>query len=421
MKRIVIVVLSELSSGELTIGYEFGSRLDRTKYEVTFLIHEKFASYLEDKKEAYVILNVNVGALHNKQTVVQFIHDYQPNYLLISDVFTTEYSRLWSGITIQLLKSFQIPILGIDEYQYLSTKYTPDYYGGVFEALPHLLNECDFIIRNCPLNCERQNKEENIKCFSLYDKHLNLSEEDKRKVRNELGIKENQKLVFYASSSWEEINFHKTPSLGKLIKWLPSILENYFMDIGEDIKLLHVGPKSWEMRMDMEGKFEYQNFSYCKPSDFDRYLLASDLFITTNVVSVTLSKAIYGNVPSIVFQNYKCIEFANLINTLKKRPHWYQIMAMDLKFVYPFRAGFFGWYRLLEKVLEENDYEQSYETVQLFKYNEVIEKLRTYLFCEDEIDDLKRRQTSYIDKILELPSPQQIMEEVDHTIERKLG
>ncbi|WP_283591912.1 DUF6365 family protein [Clostridium butanoliproducens] len=410
MIKILILVLSELSSGELTIGYEFGSRLSKDKYCVKYIIPEKFINYLKDKNQSYISLNINDGALINKNKVDQFIKKYKPDFMLISDVFTNEYSRIWSGISMKMLKNYNIPLIGVDEYQYLSTNYTPDYYGGIFEKLPPLLNECNYILRDCPINVNRIDQDKNIKCFSLYNQNLKLTETKKLSVRERLHINSNDKLIFYASSSWETINYNRIPSLGVFFKWIPKILQNYLNDLENKIALIHVGPNPWNE--DQCKNFKYIHFNNLKPSDYDDYLLSSDLFITTNVVSVTLTKAVYGNVPSIVLQNYKYIDFKKLQLALQKRPEWYKKMAKELKCVFPFRAGFFGWYKLLEEVLKDNEYTNTFEVVQLFKYDEVITKLNTYLFNENEIHDLQERQSCYVTKILGLPSPEMIIDEL---------
>ncbi|QNU66082.1 hypothetical protein EHE19_014495 [Ruminiclostridium herbifermentans] len=413
MNKVLIIVLSEISAGELTIGYEFGSRLDKNKCQVKFLVPSKFVSYLQERGQDYISLNINDGAFINKTIVDNLINSYKPDYILLSDIYTIEYSRLWSGVSMQMLKQYAIPILGIDEYEYLSTKCKPDYYGGNFEILPPLLDDCDYVIRNCPLNINRTSQDQKVKCFSLYDRDLELSIERKLEVRKKLGVSECNKMIMYSSSSWESINFHDMPSLGMLMKWLPTILHNYLKDLNVPITLVHVGPNKWDIDINQCGKVTYMNFGYLNPTEFDECLLSSDLFITTNVVSVTLSKAIFGSIPCIVFQNYKNIDFAKLQKTLLKRPEWYQKMAKDIKCVFPFRAGFFGWFRLLEAVLSDNEYTDTYEVVQLFKYDEVLEKLQEYLFNEDKVTVLKEKQKEYISKVLKLTTPQQIIDEIE--------
>lgn len=415
MTKILILVLSELSSGELTIGYEFGTRLDRAKYDVKFLVNSKFKPYLENKGEFFLSLEIEDGAKKNKQIVNEYIENEGFEYIIISDVYTVEYSRLWSGVGMNMLKEFHIPILAIDEYEYLSTSCTPDYYGGKFEMLPHLLNECDYIIRNCPLNNEKYPDSKRIKYFSLYDKISSLEEKNKKEIRARLGIGMEEKVIFLTSSSWESINFSKTPYLGNFIKNFPKIIYNYIKDLNTKITVIHVGPGRWTV----DNNIKYMNFIYCSPEDFDAYLFASDLFITTNIVSVTLTKAIYGNVPSIVLQNYKLINFDKLEHVLVKRPAWYQEVAREIGYIYPFRAGFFGWYHLLEKVLENNDYTETFGVAQLFNYKDVLEKLNAYLFNKEKISQLIVKQNEYIEKLGQLKNPTVIMDEiVTHEEER---
>lgn len=408
MIKVLIVVLSELSSGELTIGYEFGRRLTEKTFAVTYIVPDKFTAYLQSRNQIFKALDVNAGPVANKKIIHTYISEVEPDYIMVSDVYTTEYSRVWSGINLAFLKEYKIPIIGLDEYEYLSTNCTPDYYGGIFEQLPPLLEHCDYIVRDCPINMKRNPAIKNVQYFGLYEDDFELSERERAKIREELGIDENRKVIFFASSAWESINFHKTPSLGMLIKWMPFIIQNYLKDLDEPITLLHIGPNPWKNVA--ADKIDYKNYTGLKPEDFDKYLLASDLFITTNVVSVTLSKAIFGKVPCIVFQNDKLIDFNHLRKALTTKPFWYQEMAKELRCVYPFRAGFFGWYRLLEPVLRENPYTETYQVAQLFKYREVIESIKTYLFDQSKIVELKNRQAGYVKEVLKLNTPDEIMQ-----------
>ncbi|WP_438433525.1 DUF6365 family protein [Gorillibacterium sp. sgz500922] len=404
-------MLSEISTGELTIGYEFGSRLPKDDYQVKFLVPGRYEQYLQDRGESYYLLNVQDGPLTNSLRFKEAMEAFQPDYFLLSDVFTTEYSRSWSGISMKTLREYGIPLIGIDEYEYLSTNYTPDYYGGVFEKLPPLLEDCQYVVRNCPINLPK-NGEASPRTFyfSLYRDGLGLSDADKEAVRGRLELHPNEKVVFFASSSWESINFHNSPFLLMLMKWVPLLLQHYMREVNERLTLVHVGPKPWELIDNPQ--LRYRHFDQLAPSEFDALLLSSDLFLTINAVSVTLSKAIFGSVPCLLFQNLKHIDFAKLEGRLAQMPDWYAAMASEVKEAYPFRAGFFGWFQLLKSVLRDNSYTDTYVEVPLFKPDEAVRLMRSYLFEEENIQELKLRQRNYVRQTAALDTPQIIMEKI---------
>jgi hypothetical protein len=188
------------------------------------------------------------------------------------------------------------------------------------------------------------------------------------------------------------------------------MLQNYLTALGKPVVVVHVGPNPWGPLP--EGLVRYHHFANLVPSEFDQYLLSADLFITLNVVSVTLSKAVYGGVPSLVLQNRKLIEFEGLSKQLRQMPEWYQAMASEVKVAHPFRAGTLGWYRFLETVLADNPYTGTYAEAQLFRYTDVITQLNQYLYDDAAIAALKARQADYVERVLSLPTPNQIMDEV---------
>ncbi len=410
MTKIVFVVLGELSSGELTIAYEFASRLPNDIYDTYFLIPEKNKSFLDDRGIKNKTLSIWEDPQINKKNIDKFINEVNPDFFIISDVYTMEYAQSWTGLNFAALKEYRIPIICIDEYEYTNAGYTVDYYGSIIRNLPPLIEQGDYILCNCPFNKKREESESRIKYFSLYGEKLMLDESKKKQVRERFKVEDDEKIIFTAGSRWEMLNVHRLPALGMFLKWMPVILQNYISALNRKITVIHVSPTPWnEFESDL---VRYHHFNYLPPSEFDLYLLASDLFVTLNVVSVTLSKAVYGAVPSVVFQNHKIIDFNKLSNRLSQMPHWYREMAQELKIAYPFRAGVFGWHRLLKTALEDNPYTQTYIEAPFFKVSEAISALEKYLYDQTAIEELKQRQLEYVDKMLELPTPDEVMRSI---------
>jgi hypothetical protein len=415
MIRLIFIVISELSSGELTIAYEFANRLSKDKYEIHFLIPEKNRFFFDNTGIKTFTLSIWGNPETNLRLFSEFVDQVKPDFFIASDVYTMEYAWKWSGLDFTKLREFGIPIVSIDEYEYHNSGYNVDYYGGIIKISPPIIDQCDFLICNCPLNVRRSSRE-NIKYFSLYGQRLTQDESQKEVIRKRLNIGPGEKIIFIANSKWETLNVYRLPALGMFLKWVPILLQNYLYTLNSKITIIHVGPNPWpEVQSDL---IHYNYFNNLPPVDFDSYLLTANLFITLNMVSVTLSKAIFGTVPSIVLQNHKIINFQQLESRVSQMPDWYQTMAEEIKMAYPFRAGIFGFYQFLKPILKDNEYVDTFIEVPLFKMSEVISTLQKYLFDEPAINELKVRQLAYVDNILKLPTPDDIMQEL--TISRDL-
>ncbi|MFR4555687.1 MAG: DUF6365 family protein, partial [Peptoniphilus sp.] len=174
--------------------------------------------------------------------------------------------------------------------------------------------------------------------------------------------------------------------------------------------IIHVGHGKWS---DLDSdKINYKYFETLDPVDFESYLLAADLYITNNIVSITLTKAILGKVPSIVFQNDKIIDFSKFKKRLSEMPMWYQEMAEDLKIAYPFKASVFGWSNFLKTVLKGNPYVDTFVISSLFKLSESIDNLKRLLNDNKSIEELKNNQEKFIELYNNVPSAFNVIEEI---------
>ncbi len=410
MIKVMFIVLGELSSGELTIAHSFASRLPEDKFQTLFLSVDKHKKYLDDRGVSNIVLSEADGIYTNRMKIDRIIKDFNPDYFILSDVFTMEYAQGWTGLCYSSLKKeYSAKIIGLDEYEYLTAGYSIDYYGALLKKLPSLLEDCDYIIRNCPLNTKREYNPK-IKDFRLFEESLETSEEQKAVVREELGVGPDEKLIFITSSFWETLNVYRVPTLSMVIKWLPKIMQNYITALNKKITVIHVGFNKWEE--DKSGLISYKHFEYLSPEKFDAYLLSSDLYITTNIVSITLSKAVFGKIPCLVLQNHKLIDFQKLKEKVASMPEWYREMAADIKIAYPFRASVFGWDNFLKSVLDNNNYLNTFTQASIYKISDVMSKLELCLYDKEFHRSLSENQDEYIRHVATLPSPQDVMEDI---------
>lgn len=413
MRRILVVTLGSLSSGEFTIANEFCKKLPADKYEVLFLTSVKGVSYINQDNSGYHILEMSdTNSMlelkqKNRMKTQEILNEFQPDYILISDVYTMWYSASWSGVDIELLKASGALVGSIDSYQFHDTTYIQDYYGGYVAQLPKLIEECDFVVRYCPINkhFEQNNK---VKCTYLFEAE-DLNEKEEVEFKEEYQVADGEKIVFMTTSNWETLNINRLPALTNLLHWIPRIIVECLKELKVPIKIIHVGPQALDACFkDTSVGYYYQDF--IEPQRFNVCLKYSDLFITTNIISTTLAQAVYYNTPAIVLQNNKYLDFSKMATVLKKMPDWYQQMAQDVKAAFPFRLFPFGWYEFLKPLLKDNPYCSTFVQVNLFKKNQVVRVLTDYLYNEEKINELKGKQKRYIEDIMKLPSPLEVLE-----------
>lgn len=425
MRRILVITLGSLSSGEFTIANEFCKKLPIDKYEVVFLTSAKGVAYLEQENFRHHILDAaETNSMletkqKNRQKAQIVLDEFRPDYILISDIYTMWYSVSWSGIDIGMLKASGALVGSIDSYQFQDTTYIQDYYGGYVARLPKLIEECDFVVRYCPINkyFEQNNK---VKCTYLFDVDA-MHVQEKIEFKKEYQVADNEKVVFMTTSNWESLNINRLPALTNLLHWIPRIIVESLKELKTPIRIIHVGPQPLEVSY-KDTTVSYHHQKFIEPKRYNICLKYSDLFITTNIISTTLALAVYYNTPAIVLQNNKYLDFSKMSTVLKKMPSWYLQMAEDVKVAFPFRLFPFGWYEFLKPLLKENPYCSTFVQVNLFKKNQLVKALKDYLYNEDKISELKRRQSNYISDILKLPSPDEVLESLisDHTLEKTL-
>ncbi|MBR5994541.1 MAG: hypothetical protein IK018_12110 [Lachnospiraceae bacterium] len=425
MRRVLVVTLGSLSSGEFTIANEFCNKLPSDKFEVYFLTSQKGASYISRENYKYCILEMPDSNLmleikqKNKTKAQEVLSEFKPDFVLISDVYTMWYSVSWSGVDLEMLKSTGAIVGSIDSYQFHDTTYIQDYYGGYVAKLPPLIEECDFVVRYCPINKYVENSK--IKCTYLFEAE-EISEKEESEFKKEYNVKDGEKVVFITTSNWESLNINRLPALTNLLKWIPRIIVECLKELNVSIKLIHVGTQALDVSFD-DTSIVYCHHDFIDPKKFDVCLKCSDLFITTNIISTTLAKAVYYNTASVVLQNSKYLDFSKMASALQKMPEWYQKMAAEVKTAFPYRLFPFGWYEFLKPLFYNNPYTDTFTEVNLFKKNQIVKALRDNLCNEEKIKEIKEKQKKYIEDIMKLPSPSDVLEslEQDKAIEKFLS
>lgn len=400
MPKLLFIALGHLSKGDITIAAEFARQLPDDSFGVCFVTTAETRLYVEQYGLRAVALDAPT-AQANLALFDQLVAAFQPEYLIAADVYTLEYSLHWSGLDFQTLRErYDLPLLSFDQYEWGSTRYLVDFYGNARRRFPPLIDQCDFVIRNCPLNKPQPGPR--AAPASLFGAQFVGRRSDASRAYGQAG----EKVIFLANSKWEYVNVSNLPSLERLMSWMPRLIHAHLAALNQPLTLIHVGPVSWDFPI--AEQVRYRHFKGLSPDHYEQYLLNADLFITANVASVTLSKAVFGGVPSVVFQNHRVLDFRLLRNAERGCPAWLSPLAHEVDLVYPFRIFPWGWFEFLTPVLQDNPYQNCYATLPLFERRNVLQTLASLLYDPATIADQQGRQRAYVEQILQLPSAEQM-------------
>lgn len=355
-------------------------------------------------------INLSEDKIRNKKITDSLISEFKPDYIIASDVYTLWYSYQWSGLDYDIIRGYGIPFGSFDSYEFASTDYSQDYYGGYKMSLPNYMDQCDFAIRYCPLNKPVESVSAKIKFTPLFNKEIIPTPQEIADFNKKFRPTGEEKVIFMANSNWEELNVNRFPALSNMIGWVPKIIMNYLALLEGKITIIHVGPQSWNEDIIKKQDILYRQFNFITPKEFDAYVSCSDAVLSTNLISTTVVKAVFAGVPAVVVQNDKLINFSRLEKQLEKMPAWYQDMANNVKIVYPFRLFPFGWFSFLKPLLKDNPYMDTVIRTSLFQKSKSVGTLYKYLFDPKSRLALKKKQKEYVKTILELPSPSEIIE-----------
>lgn len=390
--KIVIVCLGTLSSGEASIVSScFGMKDERIQLHA--VVSGLCASYFSQICGSILRLDETADRLANLLAFNNFIVDIDPDLFVCADLSTMNYSSNWSGIDIDQLKYYKVKIAGMDQYSRSEQVPIWDW----LDIQPSYVEKnnpanCDLLIRPVPLN-QHQADFLNILHCPLFPEIRDLNRIDSGLEKN---FERQVKRIFIANSYWE-YNEHSprlTERVIALRNWMPELIYQYVALTGLQVEIIHVGPRKWQ-RSEFTPGVSYRHYASLDSSAYQNFLKNSDVMITTNVTSITMSSALRYGTPCILLYNPKPINFKKLDAILPKLPSWYASMARDVESVGAFRMFPWGWNQFLKNVVEDNAYINLIFQAPIFEPNKCAEIIRNVLTDVDMVGKFRERSANY--------------------------
>lgn len=387
IRRIVFLGLGHLSNGDVSIAVDFARQLPPERFAVRFVTAPATAPHVRATGLAVHPLESG-DPRANLAEFDRLVAEFRPDLLVAADAFTLDYSTAWSGLSMQLLRArYDVALASFDQYDYPAAGYAVDFYNGHCARFPRLLEACDLVIRNCPLNRPAP-AEPGVISTRMIGGGTSPLPPVRRGGR--------RPTVFLTNSHWEYVNAVHSPAMTQLIQAMPALIHSHLAALGRPIRIVHVGPNAWDFPV--SAQIEYRHAPRLTPAEFHAQLTGADLYVSANAVSVTLTQAVLAGVPALLLGNDKILDLAEL-DRAGSAPGWLREAAPGLNLAYPFRVFPWGWHSFLTPVLTDNPYTDCFLTAGVFQRRQVQRALGALLEDVETRTRLAAAQVRLLDRL----------------------
>jgi len=284
------------------------------------------------------------------------------------------------------------------------------------KEFPPLQERFSFIIRPCPHHNNTMVNQKSVYYWGIYKKKINKNISKKKTIHEKFNISSKSKIVFQPVGLWQERVIDKVFEEINIKhnyydETLFPIILNYLLYLNIDITYIVISGKLKKEEVRQCGNVKFIKVPPLNHNEFMNLLMTSDLFITDNLMSSNLGKAVFGNVLSLVFKNSLQPE-----NSEKLKSEFQVSKFIDDKIsfllsnnlMFPYRSFPIGLNEL-EDMYERNLFKDCFIETEIFNetYNN---KLFIELLLKNEISNrIKKNQNNYIANNSNLYSAERIL------------
>jgi Family of unknown function (DUF6365) len=416
--RHLFLALNTEGLGEGVLGLTLARDLLSQGDEVFFLAHEANEKLFQADLP-YLTFTTDAAALLMFY-LNMCLASFRPSSLILSDYLSTVLLCEGVGQDPTALTSLGIPVAAIDTWD--STR-SPDHIDlfadGFDQAVPRLPKALSI----CPVPFVAPHKD------SKFYRSLPLRTTPQKgydSARNKLGIPEGAKVVMFCSAQWQHpgpapkrVRKNTTPRHREYVRqWgmsrrlsanLPKLLAEYVARLGQQVHLVHVGPRAFAVQEILQGRYHWR--PALPPQEFDQLLSEVDLLVTANISATTISKAMVNQVPVMVLQNRVLAFTREEAEAQMKEPASSALGAWLERSVplFPFALWPLGYHRFVAPLLEDNPYMKAVEVVEMLDERRVEGILHGLLFDRTARAEQAHRQAAYLSHVRSLPSGAQLV------------
>ncbi len=417
--RHVILALNTKGLGEGLLGLNLARELQKEGDEVFFLAHESnqrlFQAgfpHMTFSDEAAALLQFYIKSC---------LLSVRATSLILSDYLTAMLFFEGVGQDPRMLGSLGIPISAVDTWD--STR-TPDHIDLFVDGFDQYVPQVPGYVKSiCPVPFLAPHTDAGF--YGSLPVRTTPRGKASNSFRKGLGLPAHASVVLFCSAEWQHpgappVKVRKNSPRGReyqkqwamsrrLSEMLPVLLAEYLMRVGPEVHLVHVGPRAFDLRGRLEGRYHWQ--APLSPGEFDRLLSGADLLVSANISATTITKAMVYEVPVLVLQNSVSGQTRSEAEAGMAAPPspWMSAWLDEAVPFYPFALWPLGYHRFLAPLLSQNPYVKALEIVEMLDEAGVESALHGLLFDPVRRAEQAHRQAAYLMQVRSLPTGAQLI------------
>jgi len=418
-KTILYVCIGTASFRETENAVHFAMDLEKGGFSSHFLAFPFGAQFI--KQNRLSVDELGVSKKDNYRIFTEVCQKIKPDWIFIADAY---YFNFWFGPKhiFELKWILDNPVgarFATFDHLCLSLKNAslPSFNNPTLEDKFKWLNTSDLtnimpVLVPCPLGFPPQEstpKNSSVFYYRRYTEQLSWDEIQKKNLKKNIGLEAEEKLVLFSIAGWALLAAQVVA--GDLDAWLKHfsrMIEIIFQGVREKTTLIIISDYPLFVAS-TAGCVRIINWESIPFDTYNKFLVASDLFMTTNAMSTSIAQAVMSKVPTAClissgrdFRKNKAIP-SELLS-------WFEIAEdryPDL--VRPYLVFPVGWQEILTPLFEKNPVTNTFEFLDMLDPVGTINAINNLLFNSEKKKAVFESQKKYIGQIVRLPGPQRIM------------
>ena len=396
----LFTIPGQLGSGEIVNAVIVAEQLEKKGVECTFVASPYAEHFLKGKNFDYFIFgNDKRKNMHHIKKMIEtgfdvtVIADY---YLFFVDKQLPKF--LWIGFLEDMdVTTITFDSLGLgrefpaNSYVISPELFPPRKYNILYRIPPFV----EALIYPCPPFSESGGSSD-IHCGRLYEEDFTGVTHDKSRIRQELGIPEEVKVLFHPIPKWS-LATQETRSM-KYYPLLGDIITLQLSKLDIQAQIVCINPSDIPVYHSTHN-VSVQELEFIPYDLFMKYLLCADLLITDNILSATLGKAVLNRVPALLLGNLHSYGTASTLDAVDADVSSFIQNRMGNAVLpsLPFWSAFKDSYAA-------RDIQETFLQEELLNTHGIFTALKTILTDPHTRSTLRENQDEYIRKIQSLPT-----------------
>lgn len=302
--RLFYLALSQATYGETLIGLSLADQLRAPGVSAHFVIPESARASVEGQGFGCTTLDESVGP-RVRGLLGDIVKEQRPDGIILSDYFTY-WSQLEKrfGTDPWFIHEFGVPVLPIDIWELQQSSFRIDVCGGPGQEIDPHIRRMPAHLRPVPVAHTADTGVPGFP-YRVIEPESRPSDEERGRVRAELGLAASDRLVMFPVSEWQQPPRGKrgmvTDMVHRLAEGVPELIVRYLRSLPDSTHVLVVGEP-----LAAFSEFPAERLHVLPRVPGERYhalLASSDLIVSLSMAAMTVIRSLFLDVPALMISN----------------------------------------------------------------------------------------------------------------------